>query len=207
MEEEGSKEYNLVNVYLIEEGKPQSGPFEEGTMLKQILISTIVIFAYYGFSICPSNDLFAEEKDQKVQVRLLTTLLFKGKEIDEEKVKEITKTLEKLPSIKIIPHSDATPHFLIEFDASKTDLGDMVKSIATLKRKEVKEEVITYLMVRTDLPKEKKEEILKVLEKVKGIDTKMSQVSNDRLDIALDNQGGAKWSAIKDALQPILPKK
>src|SRR5688572_10445936 len=75
-----------------------------------------------------SGGLLADDKDNVVKVRILTPRIK-----DEGKVEEIAKALQKLPSVKIVPHSDATPHFLVEFDTTKVELGELAKTIAAVK--------------------------------------------------------------------------
>ena len=41
-------------------------------------------------------------------------------------VKKLTTALEKVPTVKILPHSDAIPHFLIEFDKTNAQILETV---------------------------------------------------------------------------------
>lgn len=151
--------------------------------------------------------LLADDQAQVVRVRILTPRILKGKDVDEGKVEQLAKGLQKLPSVKIIPHSDATPHFLIEFDTNKVELGELAKAIASVGPGEAKEEPAAFLMVRAKLDKGQQDAILQALAKLKGVDAKRSRASGDRLEIALDNGGGAKFSEVTEALKSALPKK
>jgi hypothetical protein len=147
----------------------------------------------------------ADDKGKVVKERILPARVFKDK--DRGKVKEAVKAIEKLPSVKIIPHSDATPHLLVEFDTSKVDVGDLAKAIASVKTAGAKEDTAAFLMVYVELSGEEQAAILRALTKVNGVNAKKSEATGERLLIALDNGGGAKLSEVLEALKSAAPKK
>lgn len=96
---------------------------------------------------------------------------------------------------------------MVEFDTSKVELGELAKAMASVKAAGGEELPSAFLMVHSRLGKEQQDGILKAMAGVKGVDAKKSRVDGDRLDIALDNNGGAKFSELIEAVKSALPKK
>jgi hypothetical protein len=138
-------------------------------------------------------------------VRIFTPRIL-GK-INKDDVEEVARALKQLPSVKIVPHSDATPHFLIEFNPKKVELGELAKAIASVEAVGAKEETAAYLMLTVELKKDQQAALLMALENVKGVDVKKSEFPGGLPRIALDNKGGAKFSEVLDAVEMAFPKK
>jgi hypothetical protein len=122
-------------------------------------------------------------------------------------VEEVTRALEKLPSVKVLPHSGSTPHFLIEFNPAKTELGELAKALAAVEPGEAKEETAAFLMLTVSLEKESQTNLLRALASVKGVDAKKSEFPGGHPRIALDNKGGAKFAEVLEAVKSAAPKK
>ena len=119
-----------------------------------------------------SGITLADDNGDKVTVRIFTPCIVVK---EKDNVKEVAKALEKLPSVKIVPHSDATPHFLIEFNRNKVDLGDLAKAIAAVETGAAKDETAAFLYLNVEIKKEQQDKLLKALANVKGVDTKKSE--------------------------------
>jgi hypothetical protein len=146
----------------------------------------------------------ADDKDEAVRVRIVAPSVH-GK--GEAGVKEVATALEKLPSVKVLPHSGATPHFLIEFNRTKTELGELAKAIAAVESGRAKDETAAFLMLAVSLDKEAQANLLKVLANVKGVDAKKSEFPGGHPRIALDNTGGARFADALEAVKAAAPKK
>jgi hypothetical protein len=173
-------------------------------MKSRLFARATLIAAFCGLSSGVGGAARGDDKDAVVKVRIFTPRILVR---DKDKVKEVNRALEKLPSVKIIPHSDSTPHYLIEFNTTKVELGDLAKAIASIEDESAKDETAAFLMFDAKYTKAQQDGLLKALGKVKGVVANKSEVGDERTRIALDNNGEAKLADVIKAIRSVAPTK
>jgi hypothetical protein len=119
----------------------------------------------------------------------------------------LTKALVGVPGVKV--QSDLKAAKLeaqtvtVDLDTSKSDVGDVAKSVAaaTTPHKEKVEPQAALVVTVKGVTKADTDKVRKALQDVKGVVAKESTVQKGEVHVALDNDGGAKLEEINKALK------
>jgi copper chaperone CopZ len=202
-------------------------------MKKHALAASVLIVLTYALHVSVATALpagkqqhAAADKGKLPRIAVFTPRVYvndpvDGTRVEFSKIEEVTKALERLPSVKIVDRTPEPPLWVVEFDTARVDVGQIAMAIAAVRQSEVKDlppvatllvfdPVVNKELLKGLLTKEQQTRLSEALRKVKGVDPKHSEVRDDTVWVALDDCGGAKFSditaAIRSARQPAEPK-
>jgi hypothetical protein len=121
----------------------------------------------------------------------------------------LTKALVEVPGVKVQQDLKAAKlaaqTVTIDLDTSKSDVGDVAKSVAgsTTPHKEKVAPVAALVVPLKGVTKGDTEKIQKALRDVKGVVANESTAQQGEVLVALDNQGGAKLEDVTKALKKV----
>jgi hypothetical protein len=172
--------------------------------MKKTLLSLILVlgaFAPFALDVCAADEKPASATDQTLEAAILVARI--GRSADPEaSIQELEENLRQLPSVKLVPHSSATPMVVVQFDPAQLDVGDLAQAVGSVKTPGADPKLpAAGLLVTATVTKAEQAKVRGALAKVKGVNGPKSEVREGEVIVVLKDEGGARLKEIHAALQ------